>query len=90
MYCRIIYNNITSDYRIITYGVPLGSVLGPILFLIYVNDLSKMIKNSKMSMYVDNMVAYISHHNLRTAIALIQSDLNNLYTWCNRNKLNIN
>ena len=83
-------NNIVSAYRNITYGVPQGSVLGPVLFLIYVNDLSNIIKNSKVFMYADDMVVYVSHSNLRIAIALIQSDLNNLYTWCNRNKLTIN
>ena len=83
-------NNIVSPYRDITYGVPQGSVLGPLLFLIYINDLSNIIKNSKISMYADDTVIYISHSNLNIAITLIQSDLNALYEWCNRNKLTIN
>ena len=83
-------NNIVSSYRDITYGVPQGSVLGPLLFLIYINDLSNIIKNSKISMYADDTVIYISHSNLNIAITLIQSDLNALYEWCNRNKLTIN
>ena len=82
-------NNIISSYRNITYGVPQGSVLAPLLFLIYVNDLSNIIENCKISLYADDTVIYISHSNLRNAIALIQSDLDSLYTWCNRNKLTI-
>ena len=53
-------NNIVSSYRNITYGVPQGSVLGPLLFLIYVNNLSNIIKNSKISMYADDTVIYIT------------------------------
>ena len=83
-------NNVVSPYRNVSCGVPQGSVLGPLLFLIYVNDLCSIIKNSKISMYADDTVVYISHSNLRDAIALIQSDLNSLYDWCNRNKLTIN
>ena len=70
--------------------MPQGSVLGPLLFLIYVNDITNIIENSKISMYADDTVIYISQSNLDSAIALIQSDLNSLYTWCNMNKVTIN
>ena len=44
-----------------------------------------------MSMHADDTVVYISHSDLKTAITLIQSDLNDLTsTWCNRNKLTMN
>ena len=85
-----IANNIVSSYRNISYGVPQGSVLGPLLFLIYVNDLTNILTNCKISLYADDTVIYISHGSLRNAIALIQSDLNILNTWCNMNKLTIN
>ena len=71
-------NDIVSEYRNITCGVPQGSVLGPLLFLIYINDISKCILNSKISMYADDTVVYISHSDLATAITLIQTDLNSL------------
>ena len=73
-----------------TYGLPQGSVLSPLLCLIYVNDLANIIKNSKTSMCADDTVMYISHSSFDNPVALIQSDLNSLYTWCNRNKLTIN
>ena len=85
-----IANNIVSDYQNITCGVPQGSVLGPLLFLIYINDISNIITNCKISMYADDTVIYVSHKNPETAITLIQSDLDQLYLWCNRNKLTIN
>ena len=82
-----IANNTVSSLQNITCGVPQGSVLGPLLFLIYINDISHIITNSKISMYADDTVVYISHSDLDIAIALLQADLYRVYTWCNSNKL---
>ena len=81
-----IANNTVSNLDNILCGIPQG----PLLFLIYINDISSVIKNSKVSMYADDTVVYISKSNLDNAITLLQSDLDRVYTWCNCNKLTIN
>ena len=82
--------NIVSNEKCITCGVPQESVLGPLLFLIYINDIAKSIINSKVSLYANDMLLYISHSDFESAIRLIQSDLDSVYTWCDSNKLTIN
>ena len=86
-----IANNSTSDTKPVTCGVPQGSVCGPLLlFLIYINDLSKIMDHCKVSLYADDTVLYISHNNLQTALQLLQCDLNKLVEWCTDNKVTIN
>ena len=83
-------NGIVSDSKLITCGVPQGSVCGPLLFLIYINDIAMVLKYCKVSLYADDTVIYLTHDNVNVALDLIQTDLNNLSNWCERNKLTIN
>ena len=63
---------------------------GPLLFLLYINDLSDVLKSCKVSLYADDTVIYIAHNNVQTALNLLQGDLNNLIEWCTDNKVTIN
>ena len=83
-------NNIISDRQLITCGVPQGSVCGPLLFLIYINDLSGILKSCKVSLYADDTVIYLAHKDIQDALVLLQNDLNLLIEWCTDNKVTIN
>ena len=64
----------TSDTLGTTSGVPEGSILGPLLFLLYMNDLPNAIKHSKILMYVDDTQIYLKRpfHQLTEGIKLIR------------------
>ena len=83
-------NNILSDEVRITCGVPQGSVCGPLLFLLYINDISTILKKCKVSLYADDTVIYYSAISIEEAFPVIQQDLIRLIEWCNLNKLTIN
>jgi hypothetical protein len=66
----VILENTTSDKLPVTSGVPQGTVLGPILFLIYINDLPQYIKNSQISLFADGSIIYRPIHTLTDCLKL--------------------
>ena len=86
---KTIISNSISSLRPVPYGVPQGSVLGPTLFIMYINDVVKVIKKSSCYLYADDMVIF-KPLNEQDSMGELQSDVNNIYKWCNRNKLTIN
>ena len=63
-----------SNSEQITCGVPQGSVCGPLLFLLYINDLSKSLATCKVFLYADDTVIYIEHKNIDEGMNLIQNE----------------
>lgn len=78
-----------SAYKNIPSGVPQGSHLGPLLFIIYVNDLTKSINHSNVLLYADDTKIYKVIKDMNDS-ALLQSDLNDFVEFCNSSNLFLN
>ena len=83
-------NNEKSEIQAIKYGVPQGSILGPLLFLIYINDLSRSIKNSKIHHFADDANLLCANSSLKDINKKINFDLSNLVQWLRANKIALN
>ena len=86
--CKV--NNVKSAKQLIQCGVPQGSNLGPLLFLIYVNDLPNCLQHSKPSMFADDTNVSIPADSLEELEVHLNSDLDNIHQWLVANKLTLN
>ena len=84
------YENCKSEFFPVFCGVPQGSILGPFLFLVYINSLHKCLENSNVLLYADDAVLYTSHKEKRTLELMFTQDMNNIANWLDKNKLIIN
>ena len=87
---RVLANDVHSSYLDVTQGVPQGSVLGPLFYIIYANDIVKMIKHCNIAMYADDTVLYLAKKNFEKAIDGMQKDVSALESWCLLNGIQMN
>ena len=85
-----VVNGVHSSYVEVTSGVPQGSVLGPMLFLLYINDINNAI-TSQIKLFADDSVLYRNIHNQNDQVTL-QNDLDTISAWAEKwlMELNIN
>ena len=70
----------------IIWGIPQGSLLGPLIFLVYANDLFKAPKPLMELMFADNTNLFLSHKNIGTLFDSMNVELENVSTWLKSNK----
>ena len=85
-----ICHNIISDSQTVNVGIPQGSVLGPVLFLLYMNDLPNVVSASLISLFADDTMLSSSSDNLDSALQLLQQEVNSVSQWFDDNKLALN
>ena len=87
---RSLVNNKYSSVLPVTQGVPQGSVLGPLLYIVYSNDIASKINNSSFTFYADDTVLYSKKKLIGQAGTDLQKDLTSLSEWCTENQIFIN
>ena len=84
------YKGNNSGFQNVTCGVPQGSVLGPLLFILYTNDLPNVLKHSKCILFADDTTIFQTSHNLTYLRECIEYDMGCLSDWFRANKLSLN
>jgi hypothetical protein len=83
-----IFNNISEPQRI-TCGVPQGSILGPLMFLLYVNDMPTCFNKCFVNLYADDTAFYVADVDVTRVNQVLQDELKLVYKWLCCNKLSL-
>ncbi|CAB4030539.1 Hypothetical predicted protein, partial [Paramuricea clavata] len=83
-------NGALSGTKLVTCGIPQGSILGPLLFLIYINDLPNSLEYSSTRMFADDTTLTVSGKSIQDVEVAINHDLTNVKQWLSVNRLSLN
>jgi retron-type reverse transcriptase len=83
-------NKIRLESLKISCGVPQGSILGPLLFIIYINDLACATNLAKVMMFADDTNLFFSGCNSTELVKIVNAELESINKWFKLNKLSLN
>lgn len=87
---QVKFRNTISTEQITSNGVPQGSVLGPLLFILYINDIVKKLKYCECKIFADDTVIYVSDTDRSEVERKLNCDMINIVKWLNKNSLKLN
>ena len=83
-------NKINFKLAPITYGVPQGSILGPLLFFLFINDIVNTSNITEFILFADDTNLFFRDSNLNNLILKINKEIKNISNWFKLNKLQLN
>ena len=86
----VVYNGLQSAKLGIKFGVPQGSILGSILFLIYINDITNVSRLLQLLLFADDINIFLEHRDIKALIEMVNSELVKLADWFSVNRLSLN
>ena len=87
---RVMCNGALSEVGLIGYGVPQGSNLGPLLFLLYINDLANVSSTLFFILFADDTNVFCSHKSWQTLVKTVNAELTCVADWFSANRLTLN
>ena len=87
---QVVLQNTKSECELISCGVPQGSILGPVLFVLYFNDFSKTLFKSEVFMFSDDTVVFYAGKSAEEIESVLNSELENIFRYFIKNDLIVN
>jgi hypothetical protein len=81
--------NVSSSLKLINHGVPQGSVLGPLLFLLYINDFQNCADGVDIKLFADDAAALMSHENVDYLYIWAEQIISKFFGWLTGNRLSL-